>query len=94
MKKLILGAGLAALLATPALAQSYNPGYGTGNSIPTPPVWAAQVNHGAAANAFASAPRSLRSAGSDSVYVDGQYVGADPDANIRFQLERDPPGRD
>jgi opacity protein-like surface antigen len=91
MKKLIFGAGLAALLATPALAQSYNPSYGTGNSMPTPPAWA---NVGAGGNAFAYAPRGRRSAGSDSVYVDGKYVGTDPDANIRFQLERDPPGRD
>jgi opacity protein-like surface antigen len=93
MKKLVLAAGLAALLATPALAQSYDSEYGTGNSLPTPPSWAAQQNAGAG-SAFAYAPRALRSAGSDSVYVDGHNVGADPDANIRLQLRRDPPGRD
>ena len=90
MKKFMIGAGLAALLATPALAQSYNPEYGTGNAMPTPPAWSANVGGGA----FAYAPRALRSVGSDAVYVDGQYVGADPDANIRFDLRRDPPGRD
>jgi hypothetical protein len=90
MKKLMIGVGFAALLATPAFAQSYNPGYGTGNSIVTPPAWATNES----GSAFAYAPRALRSEGSDSVYVDGQYAGADPDANIRTQLRRDPPGRD
>ena len=94
MKRFIIGAGLAALLATPALAQSYNPGYGTGNTFSAPPSWSANAATTGASGAYAYAPRSLRSAGSDSVYVDGQYVGADPDANIRLQLERDPPGRD
>jgi hypothetical protein len=28
--------------------------------------------------------------GPSAVIVDGQMVGADPDPNIRFQLERDP----
>jgi hypothetical protein len=27
---------------------------------------------------------------SPPVYVDGEFVGQDPDANIRFQLRRDP----
>jgi len=27
---------------------------------------------------------------SPPVYVDGEFVGQDPDANIRFQLSRDP----
>ena len=31
MKKLLIGAALATLFAAPAFAQSYNPGYGTGN---------------------------------------------------------------
>ena len=25
-----------------------------------------------------------------AVYVDGRYIGQDPDPNIRFQLQRDP----
>jgi hypothetical protein len=29
-------------------------------------------------------------AGPNTVIVEGQVVGADPDPNIRFQLERDP----
>ncbi len=90
MKKIMIGVGLAALLATPAFAQSYNSAYGTGNTVPLQAASAANAGGGA----FAYAPRALRSAGSDSVYVDGQYVGTDPDANIRTQLQRDPPGRD
>ena len=48
MKKLILGTGLAALLATSAFAQSYDPEYGTANTIPTPPAWAATGTSGSA----------------------------------------------
>ena len=33
MKKLIIGTAFALIAASPALAQSYNPGYGTGNAI-------------------------------------------------------------
>ncbi len=36
MKKLIIGAALATILAAPALAQAYNPSYGTGNAINQP----------------------------------------------------------
>ena len=35
LKKLAMGAALATLLAAPALAQSINPGWGTGNTLPT-----------------------------------------------------------
>jgi hypothetical protein len=89
MKKFMIGVGLASLLAAPAFAQSYNPGYGTGNTVPMQPFAATGGDA-----AFAYAPHSPYAAGADSVYVDGQYVGADPDANIRAQLRRDPPGRD
>jgi hypothetical protein len=34
MKKLLIGAAFVAMLATPALAQSFNPDYGTGNVNP------------------------------------------------------------
>jgi hypothetical protein len=34
MKKLLIGTAFVAMLATPALAQSYNPDYGTGNINP------------------------------------------------------------
>jgi|SwirhisoilCB3_FD_contig_31_767425_length_400_multi_2_in_0_out_0_2 hypothetical protein len=77
MKRLILGAALAALLAGPALAQSYNPGYGTGNAINEK--LAERTNGmkgigasdyaGSAAFAYASLPR--RQAG----HMQGQSAG-------------------
>ncbi len=33
--------------------------------------------------------QAMPTAQSDSVYVDGQYAGADPDANVRLQLQKD-----
>jgi hypothetical protein len=42
MKKFIIGAAFATLLASPAFAQSYNPTYGTGN-VSSP---AAEMNGG------------------------------------------------
>jgi len=38
---------------------------------------------------YAAAPGYA--AGPNTVIRDGQLVGADPDPNIRYQLERDPP---
>ena len=103
MKKLLMSAALLTVLASPAFAQSYNPGYGTGNPMPTPPSWQAQ-NNGVAASAdrgaFAYAPRGLRGVRAEAaqsepdVYAYGHDVGTDPDPNIRFQLRRDPPGLD
>jgi opacity protein-like surface antigen len=107
MKKVIMAAGMAALLASPALAQSYNPTYGTGNAALAPLTWTAtgDVTGSAGALAYSTArtrAQSLRgvraqaapSAVTAGAYVDGRDVGTDPDANIRFQLLRDPPGRD
>ena len=68
MKRLIMASAALALLASPALAQSYNPGYGTGNSIVAPPSWQAQ-NKGAvaadASRAFAYVPAPERSYGAN-----------------------------
>jgi hypothetical protein len=92
MKKLLLGASLAVLLASPALAQSFIPDFGTGNVAPMTQTW--QRSAGAMATrgtqSFAQAPVSEQSGGAyRSPYQYGQYVGTDPDANIRFQLHRD-----
>jgi hypothetical protein len=99
MKKLILGAALAGLLAAPALAQSYDPDYGTGNTMAMPQAWQGQTTGSAFAPATMDRLRGIRaqalpSASADPVYAYGHYVGTDPDANIRLQLRRDPPGLD
>ena len=72
MKKLILGAALAVMAASPVLAQgSYAPHRATRlDSI------------------RAQAMPTLQSG---AVYVEGQLVGADPDANVRLQLQKDYP---
>lgn len=100
MKKLILSAALAAILASPALAQSYNPQYGTGNTFNEP---AREMSNGfgggsvGGEQAYAQAPSASTyeapHAGAP-VYAFGHYAGTDPDPNIRVQLERDWPGRD
>jgi len=79
MKKLVLAAALATLVATPALAQ-YQSGYGP---------------HHAGVNRLAGIRAQAEPSANDtSVYVNGQYVGADPDANVRLQLRRDLPSND
>jgi len=105
MKKLILGAALAAALASPAFAQSYNPGDGTGNVIDLPARERAGGGGditGLVGNSYAYAPsratthrlrgvraQALEPNGSDVVYEGGQYIGQDPDPNVRLQLRRD-----
>jgi hypothetical protein len=57
MKKLIIGAALATLLASPVFAQSYNAGYGTGNVLDQPAAErAGSANNNAATNSYAQAP--------------------------------------
>jgi hypothetical protein len=83
MKKLMMGLALAALAATPALANgnqarmsnagNNDPGYSAYDYAP-----------GAAIGAYDVAP------GSAPVFVDGHYVGADPDPFIRNQMRRYP----
>ena len=71
MKKLILGAALAVMAASPVLAQ--------GNAYA--PHRATRFDNIRA--------QALPSVNSDTVYVDGQYAGTDPDANVRLQLQKD-----
>jgi hypothetical protein len=72
MKKLVLGAALAAFAAAPALAQP-----------PGTMHRAVQRLDGIRAQA------PLATTG--AVFSDGHYVGADPDANVRLQLQKDYP---
>ena len=100
MKKLLISTALI-LLASPAFAQSYSAGYGTGNVINLP-----ALEHGGFASmpetgAYAYAPqrsgartRGVRAelispSDPDTVYVNGEYVGRDPDPNVRLELRRD-----
>ena len=71
MKKLILGAALAVMAASPVLAQGA--------------YW--QHRDTRLDNIRAQAP----AANNGAVYVDGQYVGMDPDPNVRLQLQKDYP---
>ena len=103
MRKLLIVAGLAAMIASPAMAQSYSAGAGTGNVLNLPALeHGGFASPGAANAAFASAPeramaRGARSARAqalspndpDAVYESGQYVGRDPDPNVRLELRRD-----
>jgi hypothetical protein len=57
IKKIVMGAALAALLGTTALAQSYDPDEGGGNI--NPPVAALQGQQ-APNNAYAFAPQRMR----------------------------------
>lgn len=97
MKKLLLSAALAAVLASPAFAQSYENG---GNLLNDPGlVTESGANDAAPApamRAYAAAPlprahrRASASTDPDTVYYEGKYLGRDPDPNVRLELERDP----
>jgi hypothetical protein len=93
MNKFIAAVALATLVATPALAQSYDPDLGTGNIAPAPYA-AAQTTDGF--QAMAQAPRHYAPARESSALKSdvvrdsqGNVVGADPDINIRSELQRD-----
>lgn len=84
MKKLLLTAALVAAVATPALAQSFDPDYGTGN-VDAP---LASMQSPYAGNTFAYAPRGdvrleRRVLRTPSVYQD---------PNIALQQRRDDHG--
>ena len=74
MKKLVLAAALATLVATPAFAQ-YQSTYAP--------------RHVGMDRLAGIRAQALPSVGRDTVFVDGQYAGADPDPNVRLQLRRD-----
>jgi hypothetical protein len=101
MKKLLLSAVFSATLLSPAFAQSYNAGYGTGNLIDLPALEHGGGAIGQAGSSFAYEPprthsrqghvraEALSPSDPDTVYVGGQYVGRDPDPNVRLQMRRD-----
>ena len=92
MKKLIIGAAFATLLASPAFAQAYDPNVGSGNIVPPPAEFAPVANSFAYAPAHTQRLYGARTqAIAPDVVQDGQYLGQDPDANVRLQLRRDAP---
>jgi len=87
MKTTIAAMLLATAIASPAFAQSYDPSVGSGNLVgpSAAPVLHFNLNrkaHGAYARVGNEAPVIRRS-------FDNNYVGTDPDPNIRFQLNRE-----
>ena len=74
-KMLVATAVLAAAIASPALAQT---------ATPRPQTNASQFDQ---FNGQAGPTRSTNR--SYDVYQNGQYVGSDPDPNIRLQLRRE-----
>jgi hypothetical protein len=107
MKKLLICTAFSILLASPAFAQSYSTGYGTGNVINLPALEHGGFAAAPANDAFAYAPehtsvrharnaraeampaQSMSASDPDTVYESGQYVGRDPDPNVRLELRRD-----
>jgi opacity protein-like surface antigen len=96
MKKLLMGAALVALLASPALAQSYNPNLGSGNIVPepggaynTPTGDANWGSDDAYAPSRSRAERGYDAQASAPAYEDGHSVGQDPDPNVRLELRKD-----
>src|SRR5262245_25641109 len=86
MKTTIAAVLLATAIASPAYAQSYDPSVGSGNIVQPSAARSLQLKLNAAQGAYAQVGRSgtvLRRS------FDNNYVGTDPDPNIRFQLNRE-----
>jgi hypothetical protein len=79
-KTLLVMTAIAAMVASPAFAQSARQ-------------LAMQDQAAAAALAAQTRSPSLNEVYRNSVYSNGEYVGADPDASIRLQLLTDAPNR-
>ncbi|MBX6328585.1 MAG: hypothetical protein IRY89_08420 [Pseudolabrys sp.] len=80
MKRFVVtGALLAALAASPAFAQAYNPEDGTGNVIVDPPSWQAQKIAPMNRGTFAYAPARTRADNAFAYASQGSY-GIDPNS--------------
>lgn len=99
MKKLILAAVLATVAGAPAFAQSYNPGYGSGNIAPNVTsanpdgVFRYQPANQPALHARVAYRQNGRAAFAQditgSVAPREFYKGTDPDPSIRAELRRE-----
>jgi hypothetical protein len=81
MKTLVIAAALAAAVASPALAQ-------TAQRRATPQMYPSQYDQ------TVGRTEQPRSTNGNTVYDNNQYLGADPDPNVRLDLRRDYEGRD
>lgn len=94
MRTLIVATALVTMMGTPVLAQrAANDGGPMSSSTMAAPAPASTQTQRAWRNgrgAYAAVPESGMSR--LGLYENGDYVGWDPDANIRFQLLRDPKG--
>jgi hypothetical protein len=81
MKTIIATAILAALIASPALAQ-------TARRAPAQPSAQSEQSYGR----VEAQPRTANPA--NDVYQAGRYLGSDPDPNVRLQLRLDAEHRD
>ena len=81
MKTMILSVALAALVASPALAQATRP-YRQLPAYTSPQL----VPNGNGHDAYGYTPYG----GGSGVVRSGRYIGQDPDPNVRLQLKRDP----
>jgi hypothetical protein len=101
MKTMLLAAA-ALFIAAPAFAQSYDPDLGSGNVAPAQAAPVYQGAHGAyqgAQGAYARGPTGTRVPGAripgasqapNAVYDEhNKLIGADPDPNVRLQLQKD-----
>lgn len=79
MKTLLVMTAVAAMVASPAFAQSARQ--------------LAMQDRAAAAALAAQADSPSLNVYRNGVYSNGEYVGADPDASIRLQLLHDSPNR-
>jgi len=81
MKTLVIAAALAAVVASPALAQ-------TAQRRAASQMYPSQYDQ------TVGRTEQPRSTNGNTVYDNNQYLGADPDPNVRLDLRRDYEGRD
>ena len=81
MKTLVIAAALAAVAASPALAQ-------TAQRRAVPQLYPSQYDQ------TVGRTEQPRATNGNTVYDNNQYLGADPDPNVRLDLRRDYEGRD
>lgn len=90
--KLVAAVAFATLIASPALAQSYNPDIGSGNLMQGPAAQGAPLVASARSRftAHRHARGTIASRSAHRLYLySGGFEGGDPDPNIRFQLHRE-----